>query len=117
MTPQAEALRDLFEPILAEDFAWQFGRWEDTEPATRYAVLRPAGGAGAQLVRRPQFTLALIGSRGGDNAVIGAAATAVVELCRAQAGDLVYVEAGEPVFVPTADGRPIFEIALSVIDN
>lgn len=117
MTPHAEALRDLFEPILAADFDWQFGRWEDTEPATRYAVLRPAGGAGAQLVRRPQFTLALIGTRGGDNAVLGQAASDVVELCRNEAGALVYVEAGEPVFVPTADGRPIFEIALSVIAN
>lgn len=118
MTPQAEALRDFLEPVLAADFDFQFGRWEDTSPATRYAVLRPAGGVGAQLVRRPQFTLAMIGTRGGDVAEIGATANAVVERCRTDSGvSLVYVEAGEPVFTPTADGRPVFEIALSVIDN
>lgn len=117
MTPQAEALRDFFEPILAADFDWQFGRWEDTSPATRYAVLRPAGGIGAELIRRPQFTLSLIGRRGGDSAEVGAAANAVIERCRDESSRLVYVEAGEPVYVPTADGRPIFEIALSVIDN
>lgn len=113
----ADALRDLFTPLLASDFEWQFGRWEDSEETQRYAVLRPAGGIGAELVRRPQFTLMLIGQRGGDNSQLGNTANAVVELCREEAGGLVYVEAGEPAFVPTADGRPIFEIALSVIAN
>lgn len=111
----ADALRDLFEPILP-GFDWQFGRWQETEPKQRYAVLRPVGGIGAQLIRQPQFTLMLIGVRGGDSFEISAAANKVVELCRERAPEAIaYVEAGEPVFVPTADGRPIFEIALSVI--
>lgn len=116
MSP-ADALRDLLAPVLDADFEWQFGRWQDAGGAQRYAVLRPAGGAGAQLVRRPQFSLSLIGRRGGDTAAISEAAEAVIALCRDEAGALVYVEAGEPVFVPSADGRPIFEIALSVIET
>lgn len=115
MSP-AEALRDLLEPELP-GFEMQFGRLQDAGGDRRYAVIRPAGGAGAQLVRRPQFMLSLVGRRGGDTATISEAAEAVIALCREEAGALVYVEAGEPVFVPTADGRPIFEIALSVIET
>lgn len=110
----AEAIRSLLTPSLPA-FGWQFGRWEDSAPSSRKAVLRPAGGVGAELIRRPQFVLSLVGLRGGDHAELGQAADAVVETCRVEAGALVYVEAGEPVYVPTADGRPIFEIALSVI--
>ena len=110
----AEALRDLLEPALP-DYQWQFGRWEDNAAPARYAVLRPAGGVGAGLLRQPQFTLSLVGLRAGDALNLAEACDFVIETCRAEAGALVYVEAGEPVFVPTADGRPIFEIALSVI--
>lgn len=110
----ADQVRDLFAADLA-GFVWQLGRWQDTAPPSRYAVLRPVGGIGAELIRRPQFTLALVGLRAGDNAAVSAAADAVIETCRAESGALVYVEAGEPVYVPTADGRPILEITLSVI--
>lgn len=113
----AEAVRDLLAPSLPASFDWQFGRWEDSTPSRRKAVLRPAGGVGAELIRRPQFVLSLVGLRGGDHAELGQAADTIVETCRADAGDLVYVEAGEPVYVLAADGRPIFEIALSVIAN
>lgn len=110
----ADAVRDLLEPAL-QGFVWQFGRWQDTEPPSRYAVLKPAGGVAAELIRRPQFTLSVIGLRAGDNKACTDACDAVIEVCRESAGDLVYVSAGEPVYVPTADGRPIFEIALGVI--
>lgn len=110
----ADLLRNLLETALP-DFEFQFGQWIDKQTQTRYAVVRPAGGVGAELVRRPLFTLSLVGVRGGDSQSLGEAANAVVELCRSNSGDLVYVSAGEPVFTPTADGRPIFEIALSVI--
>ena len=111
----ADLLKNLLETVLPE-FEFQFGQWIDRQPQVRYAVVKPAGGVGAELVRRPQFTLSLIGVKGGDHASLGSAADAVVELCRETAGEeLVYVSAGEPVFTPTADGRPIFEIALSVI--
>ncbi len=110
----AEAIRDLLEPALP-DYVWQLGRWEDNAAPARYAVLRPAGGVGAGLIRQPQFTLALVGLRAGDTATITEAADFVIATCREESGALVYVEAGEPVYVPTADGRPIFEIALSVI--
>ncbi|HRI16899.1 MAG TPA: hypothetical protein PL196_00095 [Burkholderiaceae bacterium] len=111
----ADAIRDLLEPVLGADYAWQFGRWQDSQaPAARFAVLRPVGGVGAALVRQPQFILQIIGRRNEIDEVADAA-DAVVETCRNEAGALVYVEAGEPQFIPTADGRPIFEIALSAI--
>lgn len=112
-----DAIRSLLEPLLPPP-AWapmQFGEWRDPGGRVRSAVLRPVGGAPAELVRRPTFTLSLVGLDGGDATEIGEAADAIVERVRVSAGSLVGLTAGEPVFVPTADRRPMFEIALSAI--
>lgn len=113
----SDALRNFITPLLP---GWrvQFGRWMDGNTADRYAVIRPVGGLPAALVRRPEFTLALIGAAGDDAQVPQEAAEQVIEAMRAGAGaEVVYFEAGEPVFMPTDDGRPVFEVAVSAITN
>ena len=67
-------------------------------------------------MRRPLFTLSLIGiPEAGDGLVVSGHADDLIEAMRASSGELVYLEAGEPVHVPTSDGRPMLEIAVSTI--
>jgi hypothetical protein len=112
----ADALRDFLVPLLG---GWriQFGRWVDAGPAVRYAVIKPAGGVPAEVVRRPQFTLTLIGAQDDDAQVPHAAADTVIEAMRESSGSLVFLQAGEPAHFPTDDGRSISEIAISAITN
>lgn len=114
----ADAIRDALEPALP-GWIFQLGQWVDNlgAKASRYAVLKHAGGQPAELVRRPAFTLSLIGQDGGDIEHASKAADAVVELLRETSGDLVFLQPAEPVFMPTSDGRPVFEIAISAITN
>lgn len=113
----AESIRDFLAPLLP-GYVLQFGRWTDT-PATprRYAVLRPVGGALVELVRRPQFSLLLIGERNTDATALNNTAEVVIEAMRSDAGDLVFLQPAEPVFAPTSDGRPTLEFAISAITN
>lgn len=110
----ADAIREFIAPLLP---GWrvQFGRWVDGSKANRYAVIKPAGGLPAELVRRPEFTLTLIGAEGETAQVPHAAAEAVIEGMRASSGGLVFMQAGEPAHFQTVDGRPISEIAVSTI--
>jgi len=112
----SDALRAFITPFLP---GWriQFGRWVDGATTDRYAVLKPVGGALASLVRRPQFTLLLIGAANDAASVPLARAEAIIEAMRASTGDLVSMQAGEPVYTPADDGRPIFELSISTITN
>jgi len=116
MTAAADAVRDFITPLLP---SWrvQFGRWVDGTKTDRYAVLRPVGGLPAELVREPQFSLMLVGAENEDAAVAGAAADTIIEAMRSSSGTLVFMQPAEPVFQPTNDGRPAFEIAISAITN
>ena len=112
----ADAIRDFLAPLLP-GYVLQYGRWMDdpSDRSKRFAVLRPAGGGRAELVRRPEFTLSLIGPEGEPTNAVAAAADAVIEAMRASAGTLVFLQPAEPVFMPTSDGRPVLEIAISAI--
>lgn len=115
MSAAAAALRAFVAPLLP-GWTVQFGRWNDTGVKTdRFAVIRPAGGPLAELVRRPQFTLALVGTTGEPATVLAEAADTVIEAMRATSGELVFLQPAEPVYMPTSDGRPVFEIAVSAI--
>jgi hypothetical protein len=116
MTPAAHSIRAFIEPLVL-DWPMQYGHWRDPGLEKRSSLLRPAGGAAPELLRRPQFTLTLVGRNNQDAEATAAAAEAVVAACTASSGDLVYLAAGEPSYFPTADGRPTFEIALSAIGN
>ncbi len=121
----SDALRLFIEPLLP---AWrvQFGKWTDGATTDRYAVIRPVGGLPAALVRRPEFTLVLIGANGdpaasdSESGMVSPAqeaANTIIEAMRLTSGDAVFFEAGEPVFHATDDGRPVFELAISAITN
>jgi hypothetical protein len=112
----ADAIRDLIAPLLP---GWriQFGRWVDGSKTDKYAVIKPFGGALAGLVRRPQFTLILIGAIDGEATVPIIAAEAIIEAIRVDSGALVSMEAGEPVHKNADDGRPIAEFLVSTITN
>ena len=112
----ADSIRNFIAPLLP---GWriQFGRWRDDGGAYRYAILRPAGGLPAELVRRPAFTLTLVGAENEVVSVASAAADTVIEAMRASSGDLVFMQPAEPVFQATDDGRSVFEIAISAITN
>lgn len=115
MSAAADALRVFITPLLP-DWRIQFGRWIEGEVKTdRFAVIKPAGGAPAQLVRRPLFTVSLIGALQDEVSTISAKADELVEAMRVSSGSLVYLEASEPVFMATGDGRPVFDIAVSAI--
>lgn len=110
------AIESFLSPLLP---GWriQSGAWVDGSNADRFAVIKPAGGLPAELVRRPVFTLFLIGRANDSFDEIEAAADAIVEAARVSAGDLIFIQPGEPAYNPTADGRHVFEIAISAITN
>jgi hypothetical protein len=112
----ADAIRDFLAPLLP-GWRMQFGRWIDGNKAHRYAVLKPAGGLPAELVRRPAFTLSLVGAANEAADIASDAADAVIEAMRTSSGTLVFLEPAEPVYVPTNDGRHVLEIAISAITN
>lgn len=114
-TAAGDALRQFITPLLGAGWRLQFGRWVDGTKSDRYAVIKPAGGLPAALVREPQFTVTLIGAENEDAAVPGAMADAIVEAMRSSSGSLVFLQAAEPAYFPTADGRHVFEFAVSAI--
>lgn len=109
-----DAVRDFVDQLLP---GWrvQAFKWVDGSKADRYCVIKPAGGLPAELVRRPAFTLSLIGAENQAATEISAAADSIIEALRASSGSLVFMQPAEPVFSPTSDGRPVFEIAISAI--
>lgn len=112
----ADALRNFIAPLLP-GWRLQFGRWTDGNTADRYAVIRPVGGIPASLVRRPQFTVLLVGALGEAADEAGSAANAVIEAMRNGHGALVSMQAGEPVYLAAHDGRHTFEFSVSTITN
>ena len=116
MTTAADAIKTFISPHLP---GWriQFGRWVDGNTTDRYAVIRPVGGMPASLVRRPQFSIILIGALNDPASLPSMAAEAIIEAMRASNGSLVVMTAGEPVFSNADDGRPIFEFPVSTITN
>lgn len=112
----SESLKELLLPVLA-DWRFQFGRWTDAGKNFRYAVLRPAGGPPAGLVRKPAFTLVLIGTATDALTLTEAKAQEVIGRLLDESGSLVFAETGEPVYWSTDDGRPVAELAISTIIN
>jgi hypothetical protein len=110
----ADALRNFLAPLLA-DWRIQFGRWTDGATTDRYAVIRPAGGLPAALVRRPEFTLTLIAAAGEAASVATDASEAVIAAVEADTANTLSMQAGEPTFSNTTDGRAVCELAISVI--
>lgn len=112
----ANSIKTFITPHL-DGWRIQFGRWTDGPKTDRYAVIRPIGGAGASLVRRPSFSILLIGAAGDAIALPSMAAESIIEAMRTQSGDLVSMQAGEAVYLATDDGRHTFEFSVTTITN
>jgi hypothetical protein len=110
----ATAIRDFLAPLLP---GWriQFGRWVDGDKTDRYAVIRPVGGGPSILVRRPAFSVMLIGAYNEAPAVLYGRFTQIFEAARIYTGPLVTIQLSEPVYMPTNDGRPVFELSIATI--
>jgi hypothetical protein len=109
------AIRELLAPLLT-GWVFSFGRIAGSpDPLKRYAVLRPAGGAGGDVVRRPLFTLDLLGLPNGDQQETAATTEAIISALRSDAGSLVNLSPGEPSFTTSAEGRPVFAVAIAAI--
>lgn len=110
----ADALRTFLTDLLP-DWRIQFGRWTDGSTADKYAVIRPVGGLPAALVRRPEFTLTLIAAAGQAASVATEAAEVVIAAIGEDTTNPLSMQAGEPVFSATTDGRAVCELAISII--
>jgi len=110
----ADAIRSVLSPVLA-GWEFQFGALEASDSATQYAAIQPNGGALAEVVRRPQLTLSLVSSVGQSRTAVASLADQTVEAMRESSGSVVLLQPGEPVFMPTSDGRIVFQIAISAI--
>lgn len=110
-----DAIKAFLEPILP---GWrvQFGRWDDEDDA-RFAVIKPAGGPATPLLRTPFFTVHLITKKGDAAEVVRAAAEAVVGATKTGSGTLVHIDATEPAYWWTSDGRHASDLSLSAIQG
>lgn len=115
MSP-SDSLRTFITPVLP---GWriQFGRWTDGAKDDRYAVIRPMGGLPVALVRRPEFSITLIGALGDAAIVPDGFAQAVIAAMEADNENPIYMQPGEPVYWATDDGRPVAELAVSFITD
>ena len=112
----ADAIRTFVADLLPE-WRIQFGAWQDGSKSARYAVIKPTGGLPAELVRRPAFSLFFIGAENEDVSVAYEAANTVVVAMQQSSGELVSMQASEPAFTPTNDGRSVYEVAVTTITN
>lgn len=112
----SEVLREILTPALA-GWQFQFGRWKDDGSTKRYAVLRPMGGPAVSLVRKPAFSLVLIGNKSDAATAPEGKAQQLIALLTGETGSLPFIEPGEPVFWATDDGRPVAELTISTIMN
>lgn len=121
-TAAGDALHDFIRALLPaadQPGGWrvQVGAWRDGAKSTRYCVIKHAGGLPVELVREPQFTVSMIGAEGESIDVPGAAADSLIEAMRSSSGSLVFLQPAEPSYFPTADGRHVYEFAVSAIAN
>lgn len=117
----ADAIRNRLAPLLPPDYEWQFGVWQDTSgtKTKRFAVIKPVGGGVASLVREPKFTLSLIGRDGGDRERVAEHAENCLQAMQHAGRDAagIVLFASEPVFTPTADNRPVFDIPIAAMSH
>lgn len=113
----AEALKEIGAAALDASWTWQFAVWRDDKGAAgRYAVIKPTGSVRAALVRKPVFTVALVGgSKDAAGIASSAAQTLAAALRQATHPDFAGVVVSEPVFSGlSGEGRVIFEIVVDL---
>lgn len=121
MSAASDALRVVLQTTFPTGWVIQFGRWRDDpqDQTKRYIVVRPVGGVGAEIVRRPLFDIAVITGAADASTVADVAAGSIIEALRAWPGSetVMQLQAGEPVFMATDDGRTVFQMSVSTITD
>jgi hypothetical protein len=117
VTTHAEALRTAVAGVLpGPGWVVSLGRINGAaDKGKRYAVIRPAGGSSGDLIRRPLFTVDLMGLESGDAVATLNAAEDLVRRLRAPVDDLVFTAPGEPSFTTSTEGRPIASLAVAAL--
>jgi hypothetical protein len=98
-------------------FRVQFGRWVDGKPSDKFCVIKPAGGQPVSLLRRPTYTITLVGAVDQAPSDLEAVAQSLVSAMAADSGDLVFMQPSEPVFFATTEARPVFEFSTGLVAN
>jgi hypothetical protein len=115
VTTTADRIRDVVAPEMP-GVVLSFGRVAGMpDPLKRYAVIRPAGGGSGDLVRRPLFTLDVMGLPSGDGTQTAEMVERCIQRMRQPAAGLVFLAPGEPSTTTTAEGRPLFSVAIAAI--
>lgn len=116
----AEAARSVLGDVLDDSWDVQYGRWvPSSEPAQRYAVVRPVGGPNRTLVRNPILTVIFIGAVEDTPGAVRLAAEAFIKKViglpnQPQAiPGVASMETSEPTFSQTVEGRVSFEIVVN----
>jgi len=121
MSAASDALRAVLQATFPTGWVIQFGRWRDdpADQSKRYLVVRPVGGYGAEVVRRPLFNLAIITNATDSSVIADIAAGSIIEALRVWPGSetVMQLQAGEPVFMATDDGRVVFEMSVTTITD
>jgi len=117
VTTIAERIEAVIRPLLP-GVVLSFGRVAGAPDQTkRYAAIRPAGGGSGDLVRRPLFTLDVMGRAGGDYLETASLVEDAIKRMRQPADGIVFLAPSEPSFTTTAEGRPLFSVAIAAIVN
>lgn len=111
----SEALRNFIAP-LAPGWAVQCGKWRDYGPASRAIIIKPIGGVSASLIREPQLSLMVVGGSLDAPSVCDAMCEMIGSAIRLSCpAGFAGCSIGEPSYSSTAEDRPVFEMAVSVI--
>ena len=111
----ADALRAFIEP-LAPGWPVQLGKWRDGGPTARAIIIKPIGGVSASLIREPQFSVLVIGGCRDTPVVCAGICESIISAAiQSIPVGLMNCTVSEPSFFPTAEDRPAFEMAVSVI--
>jgi len=116
----ADKLRIWFEDhdIFPAGYRIQFGVWKAGSNAQdKYVVIKNTGGVSAELVRRPQLSVTVIGSVGQNMAEIYDLLDSVVEKMKVEFSTcgVPYMNPAEPMTYQTSDGRPVAELDIAFI--
>lgn len=121
MSAAADALRAVLQTAFPTGWVIQFGRWRDdpADQSKRYLVVRPVGGAAAEVVRRPLFNLAIITGAADASTIGDVAANTIIEAIQDWPGSetVAQLQAGEPALMGTDDQRTVFEMSISTITD
>lgn len=105
---------------LLPSYRIQFGVWKAGSNALdKYAVIRPIGGASAELVRRPVVNLTLIGSINQASNEVYDLLNDVIDKSKIDfcTDSLPFIEVGEVTILQTEDARPIASCDITFIQT